>query len=185
MPRQNQYLFIVVSILIGFLSRLLPHIPNVTALTSMSIILGIQLSRQTTLTIILLTLLGSDLALAYYFGYAVFGSWTFFTYAGYIAIGMFANTIQNSKIGGLLYLLSSTVGFWLWTNFGVWWLSGMYSKTFEGLLDCYTAALPFLRNGLSGDLAWMAVLLSTLWLTQTYSFLPRINRLRSQLDQAR
>lgn len=35
--------------------------------------------------------------------------------------------------------------FFIWTNFGVWLLSGMYAKTAAGLLESYINALPFLR----------------------------------------
>lgn len=41
--------------------------------------------------------------------------------------------------------LSANIFFFLWTNFGVWLLSGMYSKTFAGLITSYINALPFLR----------------------------------------
>ena len=34
----------------------------------------------------------------------------------------------------------------------------MYTLTLNGLVECYVAALPFLRNALVGDLAWGLVL---------------------------
>jgi len=44
------------------------------------------------------------------------------------------------------------------TNFGVW-ISGLtYPKTWEGLLACYTAAIPFFWNTLAGDLFYVGVL---------------------------
>ena len=41
--------------------------------------------------------------------------------------------------------LSANIFFFLWTNFGVWLLSGMYPKTIIGLLMSYINAIPFLR----------------------------------------
>jgi len=41
--------------------------------------------------------------------------------------------------------LASNLFFYLWTNFGVWLLSGMYSNTLPGLLMSYINALPFLK----------------------------------------
>jgi len=41
--------------------------------------------------------------------------------------------------------LSSNIFFYLWTNFGVWYLGTMYPKTIAGLLSSYINALPFLR----------------------------------------
>jgi hypothetical protein len=51
-------------------------------------------------------------------------------------------------------ILCSSLGFWIWTNFGVWATSGLYSKTLTGLGECYIAALPFLLNSLIGDMIW-------------------------------
>ena len=43
--------------------------------------------------------------------------------------------------------LSSSVAFFVTTNFAVWAFSGMYADDLAGLVHCYVAALPFLRNG--------------------------------------
>ncbi|MEK6651272.1 MAG: DUF6580 family putative transport protein, partial [Bacteroidota bacterium] len=37
---------------------------------------------------------------------------------------------------------------------------GAYPKTAAGLLECYVAAIPFFRNTLLGDLAYVAILSS-------------------------
>ena len=58
----------------------------------------------------------------------------------------------------LLYLLGSTVGFWLWTNFGAWLWNPVYAANFQGLFNCYIAGLPFLRNACIGNLIWMVVI---------------------------
>jgi hypothetical protein len=51
-------------------------------------------------------------------------------------------------------LLGSSVFFWIWTNLGVWATSGMYPMSADGLVACYLAAVPFLRNSMLGDMAW-------------------------------
>lgn len=53
-------------------------------------------------------------------------------------------------IGGFGGSIVSVLFFFVWTNFGVWLF--WYSKTFEGLVQCYTLALPFLGNQLKGNL---------------------------------
>jgi hypothetical protein len=76
-----------------------------------------------------------------------------FVYAvllGVVAIGKWANRIS------VLSVLASSVLFFVLTNFGVWLLG--YPKTWEGLLACYTAAIPFFRASLIGDFAFSALL---------------------------
>lgn len=51
-----------------------------------------------------------------------------------------------------------SLAFFLVTNFAVWASTGMYAKTFAGLIECYTAAVPFYRQQLAGDLFYTAVL---------------------------
>ena len=57
--------------------------------------------------------------------------------------------------------LGCAVSFFLISNFAVW-LSGSvgYPKTWSGLIACYTAAIPFFKNGLASDLFFSAVFFS-------------------------
>ncbi len=48
--------------------------------------------------------------------------------------------------------------FYLVTNFAVWTFDSLYPKTWDGLIACYTAAIPFFRNSLIGDIFFAAVL---------------------------
>ena len=54
---------------------------------------------------------------------------------------------KSISVGNIF--LSSTV-FFLISNFGVWLLG--YPHTLEGLITCYTLAIPFFGNTLIGDL---------------------------------
>lgn len=53
----------------------------------------------------------------------------------------------------------SSVSFLLVTNFGVWAMGDgvAYAKDASGLLACYTAAMPFFRGSLAGDLVYSGV----------------------------
>jgi hypothetical protein len=60
--------------------------------------------------------------------------------------------------------LSSVTGssiFFILTNFGVWATSAMYAKSFIGLIQCYTLAIPFFGGTLLGDLVYSTVLFSS------------------------
>jgi hypothetical protein len=67
-----------------------------------------------------------------------------------VAIGQCAKRISVWSV------LASSVLFFLLTNFGVWVLG--YPKTWEGLVACYTAAIPFFRASLIGDFAFAGIL---------------------------
>jgi hypothetical protein len=48
--------------------------------------------------------------------------------------------------------------FFVLTNFAVWAFGTIYSFDWQGLVQCYVAALPFLDKTVIGDLFWNAVL---------------------------
>jgi hypothetical protein len=48
--------------------------------------------------------------------------------------------------------------FFVVTNFAVWAFESDYAPTLAGLIQCYVAAVPFLRWMLAGDIFYMAVL---------------------------
>lgn len=148
----------VVWVILGAAARLVPHPANVSPLTGMGVFGGSNLGRKTALAMTLVSLLLSDIALSYVEGHSIFGAWSFFTYTGFAAIvlaGSFMGQTNNYfKIGS--YIAGSSLFFWIWTNFGFWAMGemGMYPRTVGGLVECYVAALPFLRNAMLGDLAW-------------------------------
>jgi hypothetical protein len=54
--------------------------------------------------------------------------------------------------------LGTGIGFFLTSNFAVWAFGNIaYAKNFAGLMDCYTKALPFFRNGIISDVLFAAV----------------------------
>ena len=54
-------------------------------------------------------------------------------------------------------LLSATI-FFVITNFAVWMSGTMYPLTIDGLLLCYTMAIPFFGNTLAGTLFYVSLL---------------------------
>ena len=58
----------------------------------------------------------------------------------------------------LLAAVGGGVIFYVVSNFGFWLITGIYPMTFDGLLDCYIAALPFFRNTLLGNITFCTVL---------------------------
>lgn len=67
-----------------------------------------------------------------------------------------ANDTACDSVSACVWLglasLASSLAFFLVTNFGCWFLFDHYAKTWTGLLECYTMAVPFFRYTVAGDL---------------------------------
>lgn len=167
---------IVITILIATIGRLIPHLSNATPLASIALLSGFMFNKRAGLLIVSFSLLLSDILLSILHGYPIFGSWTIFSYSGFILITLFAPNLLSQhrylKLSG--YLVSITMLYWVWTNFGTWLLSGIYSHSIIGLEACFTMALPFLRHALLGN-----VLYTTLFLL---CLRPAVNRLQQQME---
>lgn len=160
MTRKNNFCLAILWIFIGTMGRLIPHPANVTPLTNLSLFAGSQLSRRLAFGSLFISLIFSDITLHYLKGYPFFGWWTIFTYSGLAMIMLAGSWLSSmpSKLRLITFVLFSSLGFWLWSNFGVWLEGALYPRTFSGLISCYIAAIPFLRNALIGDLVWMVVI---------------------------
>ena len=116
------------------LSRFIPHPPNFTSLLALSFyvpaILGLRY-----LPALLVSFALTDIIIGYHTG-------TFFTWGSVFLIGLIASSFSKTLISRISGALLGALIFFLITNFGVW-ISGMYGFTWEGLITCYTLAIPF------------------------------------------
>ncbi|MCO5143223.1 MAG: hypothetical protein M9962_09055 [Oligoflexia bacterium] len=158
----SKHLLALAWITLTIFARLIPHPPNVNPLTAVGLFSGSKLPRSLSIAISLGALLLSDIALAAISGHAVFGYWSIFTYSGFLAIVLAGHWMGSNPSLKKTFatLLGSSFGFWIWTNFGIWITNdhGLYPRTMEGLMSCYTNAIPFLANSLAGDLVWGSVI---------------------------
>jgi len=156
-------LWLLLMIFFGVISRLIPHLPNMTPLISLSIIANIKLNRWYAMAAMVIILLVSDSLLSLLFKYPVLHHWSYFTYSGFLINTWLFSDQSRARFQGLFFsALAGTLLFWIWTNFGVWLTTALYTKTFHGFLLCYFAALPFLRNALIGSMIWITVYYFTL-----------------------
>lgn len=155
--------FITLYIFIGLLGRLIPHPANFTPIDNLCLFSGAKLKRSVAILTMFACLIISDVALSLLRGYSPFGYWSLFNYSAYLVMILVGFKLKNkSSFKNLfLYTISAALGFWIWTNFGSWlfgFAGTIYPKNLVGLLSCYTAALPFLRNAVLGNLVWMCVI---------------------------
>lgn len=145
-------LFIYAGIIIlAAFFRLLPHPPNVAPIAGLALFSGAMVKNKKLSFIIPLTaMLVSDFFLGFY-------NVMVFVYGSFMITVIIGILIQNRKSFGYLIgaSLLSSVLFFLITNFGVWFVSGMYTHTFVGLMNTYAMGLPFFRNTIFGDLFYV------------------------------
>ena len=149
-------------VVLGTLSRLLPHPPNMTAVGAASLFSGARLRGGQALLVPLACMLVTDPILGFVYGFRSFSRVTPFIYAAFlcnVVLGRWlAQTTRLARIGA--FALLGSLQFFLLTNFGVWLVGGghPYPRTLAGLVACYVAALPFFGRTLVGDLGYAAVL---------------------------
>jgi len=87
--------------------------------------------------------------------------WTYLGFFGYWLLGRLAGKNIKKQV---MFLPLASFLFFLVSNFGVWlhW----YPNTWEGLITCYTLALPFYRNTLIGDLVFGWVIILVIYLVK-------------------
>lgn len=172
LSKSQKYFLGLVWIIVGSLGRLIPHPANFTPTTALGLFAGSKLPRWFGLISLIILLLLSDLGIAYLQHIPVFGPWTWFSYTGFIAIYFLGRNLEiHSRFNQIFSItLISSIGYWLWTNLGVWLTTTMYPQSITGLLNCYIAAIPFLRNALLGDLLWVGIIFGS------FSWLPKLKQ---------
>jgi len=137
----NREIVILLFIILAAVIRLIPHPPNFAPITAMALFGGLNFqNKKLAYAIPILAMIVSDLFLGFY-------SISIFVYLSFIAITYIGTTIKNINI---LNIFLSSLLFFIITNLGVWILG--YPMTIEGLLTCFTLALPFFGYALAGDL---------------------------------
>ncbi len=144
-------------IFIAALSRFLPHPDNFTPMTAMALAGGVYLDKRFALIVPLAALIISDLFIGFH-------NTILFVYGSFVLIGLMGFWLKSHKRLLLIFgaALLSSILFFVITNFGVWLTGGgwFYPRTWQGLIECYTLAIPFFRNTITGDLVYTAVLFS-------------------------
>lgn len=167
--RSLTFLIAAIIIAVGFTSRLIPHMPNFSPVIALALLAGAYLGRRYWSYLLpLMMLVVTDFVINNttsrpYFPDHVGTVWIadhmYFTVAS-LAVIVLVATFLLRRISIVSVLGSVLVGsllFFLITNFGVWLGSGMYPPTVAGLLECYTAAIPFFRSTLVGNIVFSAV----------------------------
>lgn len=174
-------------VVLGILSRVLPHPPNAVALGALAIYAGARLPRRWAWAVPVASLLISDLILDFGTDRSAFTfvrATVYATYAGLSLLGLLASRDAGPVRLGALSVGASLI-FFATSNFAVWATigdhPGAYPASFAGLLTCYASALPFLSNSIAADLTGTAALFGGEVLSHRLAAFIRRRAMRSRL----
>lgn len=166
MYKQPKVLVVFTFIVVAALTRMLPHPPNFAPIAAMALFGGAYLNNKKLAYLLpLIGMLFSDFALQlmYWTGFRAFPGfhsgmlWVYAAFIAIVAIGHLLNGKVNfGKVAGAGF--AGSLLFFAVTNFGVWATGTMYGPGIDGLVACYTAAIPFFHYTLLGDAFYIIAL---------------------------
>ena len=144
------YLKISVGIFIALAaSRFIPHPPNFTSLIALSFYIPALIGTRY-LPALLISFVITDLFIGFH-------GVTLFTWGSVIFIGLLSKYFVKTLTLRISGVLIGACLFYLITNFGVWSL-GSYGYTMEGLIACYTLAIPFFEHTIISTIIYSIVI---------------------------
>ena len=143
------YLKISVGIFIALAaSRFIPHPPNFTSLIALSFYVPAFFGIRY-IPIVLVSFILTDLVIGLH-------SVTFFTWGSVVLIGLISKSFLKNLSTRIIGSLLGACAFFVITNFGVWSL-GSYGYSINGLINCYTLAIPFFGYSLISTLFFSSI----------------------------
>lgn len=137
-------------------------LPNFSSVIAVSLLCGAVLKHPAGVLLPLAVRATTDITL-YLKGVSFFDSWMF-DYSSYVLICLLGYAVSPRRTLPVLSSCLVSVGiYFVLSNFGVWLMqSDFYEKSLQGLLLCYTNAVPFVRGTLVGNLVMSAVFFGAL-----------------------
>src|SRR3989338_2070565 len=186
MSSKNQFLLAFILIALGVLFRTVFHLgDNIEFVTTSALLSGSFLSFYWALMVPLLIMAVSDLIIG---NTLIF----LFTWSAYLFIGVIGFIFLRSRKSRIKHIAKATFSgvvssliFYLWTNFGVWFLDsfGMYPDNLSGLFQSYIFGLPFLKMNLLGNLFFVPLSFSLFDLLLSFKFnIPTVDQFATQND---
>ena len=130
-------------------SRFIPHPPNFTSLIALSFYVPVLFGLKF-IPIVILCFFITDIFIGFH-------STLLFTWGSVGIIGLISRYFNFSSIRRVSGALIGSFIFYIFTNFGVW-VNGMYGFTLEGLIACYTLAIPFFAYNFISTLLFSAII---------------------------
>ena len=164
----NKFFYLFFFGIILALSRIIPHPPNFTPILASAIMAPMLIKdRWFGIAVPIVAMFISDVIIGFY-------SYQFVIYSSILAIALVSPMRKNYVRLGIM-AVGGSVWFFITTNFAEWMIWDYYPKTIEGLITCYTLAIPFFKNTL------ISTCLFTGLLTFSIKYLEVVNKKTSYL----
>jgi hypothetical protein len=140
-------------------SRFIPHPPNFTSLIALSFYVPLLLGVKFIPALIICFAITD-----FFIG---FHSTTLFTWGSIILISLLSVYFNKGIISRFSGAFGGACIFFIITNFGVWSL-GSYGYSLEGMIACYTLAIPFFANTIISTMIYACLIESVYKFYKTY-----------------
>lgn len=133
--------------LFSLMWRILPHGWNMTPMLALALFAGARLPHPgLRVALPLGVMVLSDLVLGFHATMP-------YVYAALALVVLMGRVLPGrGPAGHATVAISGSLLFFFITNLGVWLSAGLYPLSTEGLVTCFTLAIPFLWKALAGDL---------------------------------
>lgn len=184
-------------VLVAAMTRVLPHPPNFTPIGAIALFGAAHFERRwLSFAVPLTIMLVSDTVLHVLAAAELFSGWMAGTTGFHAGMWVVYGAVLLITVLGLalrsrrsfwpvvVAVPCSSVVFFGLTNFAWWAGYDLYPHTWEGLLTCYTAALPFFGWALLGDVCYAAALFGSFALAQQRFAALRLDQAGPRLQSA-
>jgi len=169
-----QFFTIFLFIFIGSISRIIPHAPNFTPIGAICLFGASHFTKKFYAFFVpLIIIFLSDLFINNIFysptSFIIFYNGVEWQYLSYILIITFSIYFLKPKISFFkigVTSISSSLIFFIISNFGVWISSGIYPLNLIGFILCYFNALPFYFNIFLSFSLYSYILIGSFYLFQ-------------------
>lgn len=159
---------------LGVISRLVDHPANFTPIGALIIFYGAKKGFLNAGLLAISIMIISDVLLGFSFA-------SIFVYAGFISYALIAG-LYKKRFGIVSAPVISSIAFFVITNLGVW-LGPWYEHNVEGLIKCFTLAVPFYRNTILGDIVFMFLIYLAYQTVSELNFKKYINKVEGAWQQ--
>jgi hypothetical protein len=148
--------WIAVLLGVGVLSRWLPHPPNFSAFLAIALFAGYVLPAPLAMIVPIAAVFLGDVVLGFH-------DLMWVVYLSLIPVALAGRKMPELRkqpmtwVSWGLFGFLAAVFFFVTTNLAVWWTSGMYPQTSEGLIACFVLGLPFFHNSVLATWIYLGV----------------------------
>jgi len=140
-------------LIVGIVARFIFHVPNFTPVIAIALFGGFYLNKKYAILLPLGLMMITDVFLGLH-------NVIMFTWGSLALIAFIGIKAREKKSVGMVAgtSLVSAIAFFVITNLGVWFFSGLYTLNLAGLVSCYQMAIPFFRTMLLSTIIYTVAL---------------------------